>query len=975
MKKLYTGIMLTALGILVTAQTENSGYGFYEAPYVGENVPYNGVTDGSGNTYITGFSSDENSPQGNIFTIKINNAGEIVWKAREAGTDFTTEAGKAITLDEDGNPIVSGFYWNGNNMDIKTVKYEKNNGSVVWSSIFDGAQNALDYPAAVSTDSDGNIVVAGYSYYGNNSIGYSVVKYNSQGVQLWSTIEENETEGTSAKPSSISIDQNGNIGITGMDVDPSGFNRYLTVLYSPEGELLWKRTYLHIAGGSPSDSDAREIRFDIDGNVYVTGTFAVGDFYNNKIGTIKYSASGDLLWENTFYENNNTLNGFQMEIAGEKLYVAGTYYDLNIYTEGSILISYSLSGEQEWIQKTSDMVVGGVELITDSALQPVLATWAFTPDWMNNFIQLNVYDTNGNQVSEKSFQRSNDGIGYMGFSGIGINSEDDIYVYSNNRYAQLGNLYEVIKFPETADEIEWMTHYKNNGAGNSRMKESKSDYAGNTIVVGYNGEITADGQFLCNYFVMKQNEEAEILWQKEIISSPAPIPVYVEVNSNNEIIILYSKTYESLFSLSKFSDTGELIWEIEKEIQNPEMNKLLTDVENNIYVVGTTFNDDVPESKQRFSALKFSDSGSELWENHTQSDNEDYKLYVLSETKFDHSGNLISVGAVDTYFENNAAVLSISATGELNWLTLITEEESNSYGIDIDIDQDNDIYILSEIKYDSDFKLKSLVSKLTSDGSIIFMQTHGQPESNITPYRINVVDGGFNIVFSDLYDNQPNKMSALKYDTDGNEIHLISTEINRYYRDCYFDDFGNIYMLNQIFIGNIPQRETYSQFITGSIFKINAEDNEVTETIYQGPEYSLYEPLKLIPHPDGRLEVGGQLLHESFTFTGLYFFGSEYDTMDTHDSLAELKNWNWLGQNFPNPGKLVTTIPFKIKNGGIVNIELFNSQGSYVRQLTDRYFEAGQHNVNVDLTGIPKGIYFYRLSADSFVASKKLIVQ
>lgn len=250
MKKNYFNILFTCLGIWAGGQTTTEGYGFYEEPYdLGYNVPFQSVTDNSGYTYLTGTSSNEDAPQSNIFTIKVSPDGEIIWEVREPTLDFVLVIGYTITLDADNNPIVSGTHWNGQDMDIKTVKYDGQDGTTIWSSVFDGGYGGLDYPKAVTTDMEGNIIVAGYSYYGSNSIGYSIIKYDPQGNLLWSTIAENEVAGTTSKPSGIAIDSNGNIGITGIDVASSGFSRYYTVKYAANGDLLWKQSHLHSVDG------------------------------------------------------------------------------------------------------------------------------------------------------------------------------------------------------------------------------------------------------------------------------------------------------------------------------------------------------------------------------------------------------------------------------------------------------------------------------------------------------------------------------------------------------------------------------------------------------------------------------------------------------------------------------------------------------------------------------------------------------
>jgi hypothetical protein len=68
-----------------------------------------------------------------------------------------------------------------------------------------------------------------------------------------------------------------------------------------------------------------------------------------------------------------------------------------------------------------------------------------------------------------------------------------------------------------------------------------------------------------------------------------------------------------------------------------------------------------------------------------------------------------------------------------------------------------------------------------------------------------------------------------------------------------------------------------------------------------------------------------------------------------------------LDENFPNPVKWKTTIPFSIQHAGHVYIEVINPQGMVVDILEDRQLAAGSHMVNWQCTNKPAGLYLYRM--------------
>jgi len=81
-----------------------------------------------------------------------------------------------------------------------------------------------------------------------------------------------------------------------------------------------------------------------------------------------------------------------------------------------------------------------------------------------------------------------------------------------------------------------------------------------------------------------------------------------------------------------------------------------------------------------------------------------------------------------------------------------------------------------------------------------------------------------------------------------------------------------------------------------------------------------------------------------------------------------------LYQNYPNPFNPTTTITFGIPVKTHVVLSVFNAVGEEVAQLYNGEKEAGRYTSEFDASGLPSGIYFYRLQAGSFVETKKMIL-
>jgi len=86
-----------------------------------------------------------------------------------------------------------------------------------------------------------------------------------------------------------------------------------------------------------------------------------------------------------------------------------------------------------------------------------------------------------------------------------------------------------------------------------------------------------------------------------------------------------------------------------------------------------------------------------------------------------------------------------------------------------------------------------------------------------------------------------------------------------------------------------------------------------------------------------------------------------------------------LGQNYPNPFNPNTKIDFAVPSIADVNISVFNILGQKIATLADKEFAAGYYSVDWDATAddgsdVASGIYFYKISADDYQATKKLML-
>lgn len=82
-----------------------------------------------------------------------------------------------------------------------------------------------------------------------------------------------------------------------------------------------------------------------------------------------------------------------------------------------------------------------------------------------------------------------------------------------------------------------------------------------------------------------------------------------------------------------------------------------------------------------------------------------------------------------------------------------------------------------------------------------------------------------------------------------------------------------------------------------------------------------------------------------------------------------------LQQNYPNPFNPSTTIEFSLPAGANnVNLKIYDISGREVSTLVNQILPAGKYSVGFKAVQLSSGIYFYVLSADNFVQTRKMIL-
>jgi hypothetical protein len=238
------------------------------------------------------------------------------------GPTPVNDKASGIAISQSGNIIVIGKVWNGANNDYFTIKYNNDLSVVLASATYNGIANGNDSVHGITIDQVGNIIITGTSWNGSN-FDYCTVKYNNDLSLLLNQAIYDGGDMDSA--SEVAVDGNGNIFVFGTSY--IGTNRdYFTIKYNDDLSVVLASTVYNGPGDHIDWGNA--IVVDHEENILVTGACYNG--MDNDYYTIKYnndlSSQLGLVTYNGNGNDYDTAFGITVDQAGN-IIVTGRIYN------------------------------------------------------------------------------------------------------------------------------------------------------------------------------------------------------------------------------------------------------------------------------------------------------------------------------------------------------------------------------------------------------------------------------------------------------------------------------------------------------------------------------------------------------------------------------------------------------------------------------------------------------------------------
>ncbi len=232
--------------------------------------------------------------------IKYDSSGGLVWEKIFSGSGYRMTFYCSMKTTPAGHVAVAVAAYNkGAKTDCMTQVFDSE-GNRLWQAWYDGPAHSYDFPTNLVVDAENNVLITGSSTGVNNN-DLITIKYNPLGQESWSARYNGPANGAD-QGTALAVDTTGNVIVVGYSIHPVSHADFVTIKYSPSGEMMWSALY---NGASDSSDFARAVAVDCSGSIYVAGE-SLCEGSGNDLVIIKYDADGHMLWERRYNNPNNT---------------------------------------------------------------------------------------------------------------------------------------------------------------------------------------------------------------------------------------------------------------------------------------------------------------------------------------------------------------------------------------------------------------------------------------------------------------------------------------------------------------------------------------------------------------------------------------------------------------------------------------------------------------------------------------------
>ena len=410
---------------------------------------------------------------------------------------------QSVAVDSDGNVVVTGYSYRArSDYDFLTIKYDAD-GRLLWTARYDGPSGSSDYASVVSVDSEGNIYSAGHSNGRGTSLDLTVVKYDKNGQELWI----HRYDGPSHRDDyaqAMAVDDQANVYVTGYSFGKATEHDFVTMKLDSRGVRIWEDR--HNPPRNRDDS-ACDLVLVPGSGIVITGTDRIrGTSYD--FLTIRYGADGTRLWESRYStpgDEYDTARALDVGTDGS-VYVTGYSYHREAGFD-MVTLKYDSSGGQVWRTEysgTANRMDAAIDIAVDASGRVYVAGKSLGEDSAFDMCLLK-YNSKGRPDWQKRYNGPGNGADVP--AALRIDSNSQIIMTGYSRSLETGRDMLTIKY-DSDGSIIWEQRWSGQANGEDCPVSMAISAGGDVIVTGYSrGE---DGTF--DFLTLKYGPDGKLQW-------------------------------------------------------------------------------------------------------------------------------------------------------------------------------------------------------------------------------------------------------------------------------------------------------------------------------------------------------------------------------------------------------------------------------------------------------------------------------
>ena len=522
-------------------------------------------------------------------------------------------------------------------------------------------------------------------------------------------------------------------------------------------------------------------------------------------------------------------------------------------------------------------------------------------------------------------------------------------------------------FSKTSTGIDtaWVRHY---ASGLTPEYETARavfvDAPGNVYVTGF----CVGSSSTRDYATIKYNSNGDTLWVRKY-NGPGnneDVANSIAVDDSGNVYVTGLSddvgTF-SVFATIKYNSNGDTLWV--RRYNGPgngsnDASALAVDGSGNVHVTGYSYGSGTSKD---YATVKYNSNGDTLWVrryNGPGNSDDDATSFAV-----DGSGNVYvtgsSYGSGTSYYDY--ATIKYNSNGDTLWVRRYSGPEN---GLDnassLAVDGSGNVYVTG-LSYGVGTSSDYATIKYNSNGDTLWVRRYNGPGNSYDKATSLAVDGSGNVYVTGLSDglDTSSVFATIKYNSNGDTLWV------RKYNGPESGGNGASFLAVDS-SGNVYITCNSDGIVT---VKYSSTGNEEWASHY-GTDYPRF-PYGIRVDKTGNVYVGGNTMISRSTsfYTTIKYV--QTPTAVEERSTSVPSNFS-LEQNYPNPFNPTTTISYQLPISSKVTLRIYDLLGREVATLVNQEESAGWKEVEWDASSIASGIYFYKLQANNFIETKKMLI-